>query len=116
MGLSAERVLFDKLGVAGVRAGKKLTEQRVLALTLMHYEKTASRLANPLALSLVSMIDTTTRAYGCAHNLNRPLRIYWLFCLRLGLLYFSVGKRFGCVCDCNTPNVTIELMLQSVSN
>ena len=84
MGLSAERVLFDKLGVAGVRAGKKLTEQRVLALTLMHYEKTASRLANPLALalSLVSMIDTTTRAYGCTHNLNRPVRIYWLFCLR----------------------------------
>ena len=86
MELSAERVLFDKLGVAGVRAGKKLTEQRVLALTLMHYEKTASRLANPLALalalSLVSMIDTTTRAYGCTHNLNRPVRIYWLFCLR----------------------------------
>ena len=78
MGLSAERVLFDELGVAGVRAGKELTEQRVLTLALMHYEKMASRSANSLALSLFSMMDTTTRAGGSTHNLNRPLRIYWL--------------------------------------
>ena len=82
MGLSAERVLFDELGVVGVRAGKKLTEQRVLTLALMHYEKTASRSANSLALSLFSMMDTTTRADGGIDNINRPLSIYWLFSLR----------------------------------
>ena len=82
MGLSAERVLFDKLGVVGVRAGKKLTEQRVLALALMHYEKTASRSANSLALSLFSIIIITTRADGGIDYIKRPLRIYWLFCLR----------------------------------
>tara|TARA_B110000261_G_C12812606_1_gene248948 strand:+ start:239 stop:487 length:249 start_codon:yes stop_codon:yes gene_type:complete len=82
MGLSAERVLFDELGVVGVRAGKKLTEQRVLTLALMHYEKMASRSANSLALSLFSMMDTTTRADGGIDDINRPVLIYWLFCHR----------------------------------
>ena len=41
-GLSVEKVLFDELGVVGVRAGKKLTEQRVLTFALMHYEETGS--------------------------------------------------------------------------
>jgi hypothetical protein len=76
MGLSAARVLFDELGVVGVRAGKKLTEQRELTLALMHYEKTASRSANSLALALAlaSMIITTIPADGGIDNINRPMR------------------------------------------
>jgi hypothetical protein len=41
-GLSIEKVLFDELGVIGVRSGKQLTEQRVHSLALMHYEKIGS--------------------------------------------------------------------------
>jgi hypothetical protein len=35
-----------------------------------------------LALSLFSMMDTTTRADGGIDDINRPVLIYWLFCHR----------------------------------